>query len=290
MVLEQYLGPMDPFVSRAAMAIGNRMEAYGVQALPRNVLVDALVITVLVLTLSILGITASALFSHRDTRNAVLIVGISGDSDAPAVGKTAIFKALRYGALPKHGTVPSMTVNDATFIPHGLSQSTPPLRFIDFPGHPRLRHTLHTYLKMAKCIVFVVDGQRFTAQARKDAELLYDVLTDPFVAEKGTPLLVFCNKSDVTNPTKTITVQTRLAAELERARNANASTLRSAAVAADGSGNQGALVDEDERAQLGYENEAFSFDHTPGPVTFASGSALKNDVEPIINFARSSFL
>lgn len=260
------------------------------EPLSQNVLVDALVVTVLVLMVSILGITMSALLSRRDTRNAVLIVGISGDSDAPAVGKTALFKALRYGALPKHGTVPSMAVNDATFVPHGTSHSAPPLRWIDFPGHPRLRHTLHSYLTMAKCIVFVVDGQRFTAQGRKDAELLFDILTDPFVADHGTPLLIFCNKSDVSNPAKIVTVQTRLEAELERARAANSSTLQSAAVAADGSGNQGALAEEEERAQLGYENESFSFDHAPGPVTFASGSAATNDVEAIINFARSSFL
>lgn len=266
------------------------METYGMEPPAQNMLVDALVVTVLVLALSVLGIVLSTLFSRRDTRNAVLIVGISGDSDAPAVGKTALFKALRYGELPKHGTVPSMSVNDATFVPHGLSQSAPPLRWIDFPGHPRLRYKLHSYIKMAKCIVFVVDGQRFTAQARKDAELLYDILTDPFVADRCTPLLVFCNKSDVTNPTKAVTVQTRLEAELERARTANSSTLRSAAVAADGSGNQGAMADEEERAQLGYQNEPFSFDHAPGPVTFASGSAVKSDVEAIINFARSSFL
>ncbi|CDF32147.1 unnamed protein product [Chondrus crispus] len=290
MVLEQYLGPIRPHVIHAAVALGNKMQAYGIEPPAHANLTDALVITVLVLTITVLGIALSTLLSRRDPRNAVLIVGISGDSDAPAVGKTALFKSLRYGTLPKHGTVPSMTVNDATFVPHGLSISAPPMRWIDFPGHPRLRHKMHAYLQMAKCIVFVVDGQRFTAQARKDTELLFTILTDPFIAEKGTPLLIFCNKSDVANPTKTVTVQTRLEAELERARASSVTTLRSAGVAVDGSGNQGALADEEERAQLGYENEPFSFDHAPGPVTFASGSAVNNDVEAIINFARSSFL
>lgn len=116
------------------------------------------------------------------------------------------------------------------------------------------------------------------------------MLTNPVVADKATPLLVFCNKSDTAAHAKTIVVQTRLEAELQRVRAANNSSLRSAAVATDGSGNQTALGEEEERVPLGYDGEPFSFDHASGPITFASGSALTNDVEAIINFARSSFL
>lgn len=116
------------------------------------------------------------------------------------------------------------------------------------------------------------------------------MLTNPVVADKATPLLVFCNKSDTAAHAKTVVVQTRLEAELERVKAANSSSLRSAAVAVDGSGNQAAIAEEEERVPLGYDGEPFSFDHAPGTITFASGSALANDVDAIINFARSSFL
>lgn len=290
MVLEQYLGPLRPPLVHVASAIAAKLENYGIDPPPHSSVADAMLFTLLAIIITILSYIVTALLSKQDRRNAVLILGISGDSDDPAVGKTALFKSLRDGALPKHGTVPSMTVNDDIFVPHGTSQSAPPLRWIDFPGHSRLRHKLRKYLAMAKCIVFVVDAQRFTAQARKDAELLFDVLTDPVVADSATPVLIFCNKADVQNPAKADAVQKRLEAELERARAANTSMLRSAAVAVDGSGSQDAVEAEEERVQLGYENEQFSFDHAPGPVSFASGSAATNDVEAIINFARSSFL
>lgn len=290
MVLEQHLGPLRPYIQSAASALSAKLQFLNLTPPSPSYLADALIITVLLVLFSTLTFTLTSLLPRRDNRNAVLILGISGESDAPAVGKTAIFNALRYGSLPKHGTVPSMVVNDATFNPSGTSQSTPPLRWIDFPGHDRLRHTLNSYLAVAKCIVFVIDAQRFTAQARKDAQLLFDVLTNPVVADKATPLLVFCNKSDTAAHAKTIVVQTRLEAELQRVRAANSSSLRSAAVATDGSGNQTALGEEEERVPLGYDGEPFSFDHASGPITFASGSALTNDVEAIINFARSSFL
>lgn len=289
MVLQEHLGPLRPPLTRAAAFLADQLASYGIDTPPHSSLADALVFTFLTLAISFLAFTVTALLSKRDKRNAVLILGISGDSAEPAVGKTALFKALRDGALPKHGTVPSMAVNDQVFVPHGTAQSDPALRWIDFPGHARLRHRLRAHLAVAKCIVFVVDAQRFAMQARKDAELLFEVLTDPVVARNATPLLIFCNKSDAPNPAKTVAVQTRLEAELERAKAASASVLRSAGVAADGSGNQGAVEVEEERAPLGYDNEQFSFDHTPGPVSFAAGSAATNEVEAIINFARSSF-
>lgn len=290
MVLEQHLGPLRPVIHRAASVLSTTLLYFNLPPPPSSKLADALLITLFLLILSSLAFALSILRFRRDTRNAVLILGISGENDNPAVGKTAIFKALRNGWLPKHGTVPSMTVNDAIFIPHGTSQPTNALRWIDFPGHPRLRHKLHAYLSIAKCIVFVIDATLFTAQARKDAELLFEILTHPVVSAKATPLLVFCNKSDSPLHAKPVAVQTRLEAELDRARAANSSTLRTAAVAMDGSGNQGAFAEEEERAPLGYEGEKFSFDHIPGPVSFAAGSAVTNDVEAIVNFARSSFL
>lgn len=288
MVFQQILGPFRAPLSNIAQLIANRMETAGLKPPPIQSLEDALIVTALVFLLSFVSYLFIISNTKRDTRNAVLILGISGDNDAPAVGKTALFKVLRFGQLPKHGTVPSMQVNEASFAPFGSSQSAQPLRWIDFPGHPRLRHKLPEYLKMARCVVFVIDAQRFTAQARKDAQLLFNVLTDPVVVRNSTPVLVFCNKSETPNSASAITVQTRLEAELERTRAASNSTLQSASVGTTAS--TFAQDGEEQRELLGYENEKFVFDHAPGPVTFASGSAMRQDIDPIINFTRSSFL
>ena len=253
-----------------------------------SVLVDALIISMALIIISMIIFAITMPFSKRDKRNSVLIVGITGDSDDPAVGKTSIFKALRYGSLPKHGTVPSMQVNEDTFTPYGASDSFQPIHWIDFPGHSRLRHNLQKYLNVAKCIVFVVDAQRFNLQARRDAELMYEILTDNGIANNAIPMLVFCNKSETSTAVNTNIVQTRLEAELERARMASKSVIRSAQVGNNDDSGEGIDADED-RAFLGFENETFSFDHVQH-VSFHSGSALNGDLDPIINFARSSFL
>lgn len=263
--------------------LASKLSSLGFKPPSEPYLTDALIVTIFFICVSAVVLLLTPLFSKRDKRNAVLIVGVSGEGDAPAVGKTSLFKALQSSQPPKHGTVPSMQINDAIFAP---ASSSVPLRWIDFPGHPRLRHTLPPYLTQAKCIVFVIDAQRFMAQARKDAELLYYILTDPNVAKQATPVLIFCNKSDVPNPAKTVAVQIRLEAELERAKAASTATLRSASVtdAVDPS-----EMDE-KRAFLGFENEPFSFEHASSPVSFASGSARTGDVEAVINFVRSNFL
>lgn len=298
MTLTDSLGPLGPPVTAAAEAVAAAMERAGFAPPPHASLVSALVLTAALLVLGAVVAAATAVTSRRIRRDAVLILGISGDGDAPAVGKTALFKALRYGKLPKHGTLPSMAVNEASFAPHGqlpAPASATPLRWVDFPGHPRLRHKLSPYLASARCIVFVVDAQRFTAQARRDAELLYDVLTHPAVAKHGTPVLVFCNKADASSsssPVKIVAVKTRLEAELERLRSAKSSGLRGIGTATAGipANALDAGDDEEERAPLGFENEQFQFDHAPGPVTFAIGSAASQDVAAIVKFARFSFL
>lgn len=281
MVLEKYIGPLRDPLSTAANLLASKLTEIGFSPPAEAALIDALIITAFFLLLSLIVLLTP---SKRDQRNAVLLVGVSGENDAPSVGKTTLFKYLRYGSLLKHGTVPSLQVNEGVFAPSASTFA--PCRWIDFPGHSRLRHELAKYITSAKCIIFVIDAQRFTAQARRDAELLYDVLTNPFVAKHGTPVLIFCNKSEMPNAAKVVMVQTRLEAELERARNANMSTLQSAGV-----GDQPeATSPEEQRAMLGFENEPFSFDHAPSSVTFAAGSAATGAVQPILNFVASSFL
>lgn len=277
MVLEQYSGPLRPYLSSIAYHLSGYISRTGLTPPSESALLDALIITSLLIILSF----QLLLRTSRDLRNSVLILGISGEADSPGPGKTSLFNVLRYGSLPKHGTLPSMIVNEATFETTGLSN---PVGWVDFPGHPLLRHQLPQYLATAKCIVFVIDIATFSTHARKDAQLLYYVLTSPSVAKSNIPVLLFCNKSDLPNVAKVATVQARLEAELERAKTSDASKLQSAGI--------GASLDGDaveDRVYLGFENEPFSFEHTSGPVTFATGSASSGNVQAIVDFAKTSF-
>lgn len=289
MVVDRFLGPLHPAVDSITRSLAFNLNALGVPTPPPSVLADALFLTLLLPILTSIIFTLSSKLGKRDATNAIVIVGISGDSDEPAVGKTTLYKCLRYGEQPKHGTVSSMRVNDETFSPIGATPSLT-MRWVDFPGHARLRPQLPSYLAQARGIVQVVDASRFSAQARRDAQLLLAVLTERCVAERGTPVLVFLNKSEVAGATTPEVVKVRLEAELERARKAASATLRSAAVGGARGEEGGADADrEDDSVPLGYENEPFAFEHAAGPVKFASGSALKSDVDGVMSFARSCF-
>ncbi|PXF43558.1 Signal recognition particle receptor subunit beta [Gracilariopsis chorda] len=276
MVLEQYAGPFRPTLLQGARAISQQLKGLGVDVPPLDFIMDAIVITAVLLLLSLLFIPLRS----KDKRDTLLLVGISGESDSPSVGKTSLFTVLRDGVFPKYGTVPSMQPNQAQI---WLPATNLLVNLVDYPGHPRLLYKLTEHLSRAKGIVFVVDGEMFTAQARRDAALLHDVLTNPVVANKATPVLIFINKTDAQKCAKEATVKVRLQAELDRVRTASASRLRSV-------GAEGKEEGEEERAFLGFENEAFCFEHAASPVSIASGSAQELDVEGILEFARSHFL
>lgn len=276
MVLEQYAGPFRPTLLQGAQAVSQQLKSFGFNVPSVDVIIDAIVVTAILLILSLIFIPLRS----KDKRDTLLLVGISGESDSPSVGKTSLFTVLRDGVFPKYGTVPSMQPNQAQI---WLPDTNLLVNVVDYPGHPRLLYKLTEYLSRAKGIIFVVDGELFTAQARRDAALLHDILTNPVVANKATPVLIFINKTDAQKCAKETIVKVRLQAELDRIRIASASTLRSV-------GAEGKEEGEEERAFLGFENEAFCFDHAASPVSFASGSAQELDVEGIVEFAKTHFL
>ena len=106
-------------------------------------------------------------------------------------GKTVIFQQLCHGAMPT--TVTSMApafgkVSEEV----GGGKAT---QLVDFPGHERLRHSLLEHLKGARGLVLVVDASG-SKQIKDASDVLYALLTAPKLSST-TPLLVFCNKSDV---------------------------------------------------------------------------------------------
>lgn len=250
-----------------------------------ELLVRAVLATAIVLALSLAYAALHLLSSRRDKRDTVLIVGSSGLDESPSVGKTTLFTVLRNGDPPLLTPVPSMEPNEAVFPPRAAraapaTRAPTSVRWVDFPGHARVRPRLSRFLERARCVVFVVDAARFAQDARRDAAFLYDVLVHASVERHLTPVLVFCNKSELAGAVSPAAVRARLQAEIERARGARKGGL--AEVDADDEGEEG--------RQLGIDGMPFVFDHAHGPVSFSGGSALKNDVVGVVNFVRSSFL
>eukprot|EP00171_Calliarthron_tuberculosum_P006533 IDg6533t1 len=275
------------YATRIAAVVAGIMLRFGLTPPSEPLLARAVLAATITLFAAVVASAYTAATLSRDKRDAVLIVGVCGEGDAASPGKTTLFKTLRSGVPPALSPVTSMEPNEATFAPvaRGLDAARSPsarartaVRWIDFPGHARIRAKLNSYLADARCVVFVVDAPAFTAQARRDAALLHDVLVHPTVQQYATPVLVFCNKSDIPGAAAPDAVRLRLQAELERAR----ISLRAAPAAV-------AAVDDTDVPMLGFENTPFVFDHAFGPVSFASGSALKKDVMAVVNFVRSSF-
>lgn len=276
-----------PQMLRLAIQLSDVMRDFGLTPPSETVLLRAVFITLVSLILGTLFASYS-LFATitRDPRDSVLLVGICGESDLPSPGKTTLFNTIRNGSPPRYGCVPSMQTNEAVFAPSAhFSRGTradTPVRWVDVPGHPRVRTPeLAKHIPRARCVVFVIDATAFSTSARRDATLLHDVLVHQDVVKRATPVLIFCNKSDLTNAASPAAVKARLQAELERARIARNAGLTSV---------KGDKREEDEVARLGFDNTPFVFDHTFGPVSFAAGSALTKEVMPVINFVRSSFL
>eukprot|EP00736_Rhodelphis_marinus_P004832 Rmarinus@m.14891 len=227
----------------------------------------------IILATGILAVVIAALFlkfsKRKHVKDTVLLLGPTGS------GKTRAFLLLKSGSFGETHT--SLKPNDLKFSIHEKccvdGSPSKEIRFVDFPGLPRLRSKLSSYLQQASCIVFFVDSAELSGNIEPTASYLFDVLTDASVAESQTPLLVACNKSDLPLALGPSLIRSRLETELTRLRET-----------------RGAAPDEagDEQTQekvfLGYDGEKFSFDHSPCPVTFAPCSLHKTSVEPILEF------
>lgn len=279
------------YLEGASHALRDLLLRYGLPAPPGPLLVPALLATLLALLLGAALLLNVALAAPRPSRDAVLLLGASPPAAAaPAPGKTVLFHALRAGRAPPFGTVPTQAPSDAAFpvaaaLSAGADRGSGGVfaRWVDFPGHARLRPALKGYLDAARGLVFVVDSTPavFARTVRETAGLIHDVLADAGVAKAATPVLVFCNKKDVPGAVAPADVRVRLEAEMERARKSKAATLAGAQNATVEGGD---ARDADAAVFLGYDDEAFSFDHVSNNVRFAAGSGKTLDVGAVAEF------
>jgi signal recognition particle receptor subunit beta len=297
-------GPLEPHLKGIALSIASWMRTNGLSPPPESALISALLVTILTVIVGASFVATLTLFPSRNVRDAVLIVGPSpATTVAPAPGKTTLFHVLRTGHAPPFGTVPSQATNEGMFAPSAsLFVADPeseeaehpivgPVQWMDFPGHARLRPLLSDHLVSARAIVFVLDSSpvSFARTLRESADLLHEILTHRVVAKRATPILLFCNKSDLPSPVQPSDVRSRLEAEIERARKAKAAALAGAQNAVVSGHDAERSRDDDDLPVLGFDNEDFKFDHVRNNVTIATGSAKQRDVSAVCSFVADQF-
>ncbi|PVD36613.1 hypothetical protein C0Q70_03598 [Pomacea canaliculata] len=121
-------------------------------------------------------------------RQGILLTGIC-DS-----GKTLLFSRLVYKSFKT--TFTSIKVNSGTLKIPEKNKSIP---VVDLPGHERLRsQNLDEHKGLARGIIFMVDSGAVQKDIKEVAEYLYTILTDNVISKNSPPVLVACNKQDLT--------------------------------------------------------------------------------------------
>lgn len=268
------------YVRDLAVAAGHRLEALGLGKVDEDSIIYAVFATFACGLLLLLFFAFRWTGARADRRDSVILVGTSGEGEAPGAGKTTLYKVLKTGHLPKYGVVSSVEPRESLVtMKKGLD-----VRLVDFPGSVILRGKLKTYLDRAKAVVFVVDGTTFSTKSLKDAALLHEVLTNTEVMTRKTPVLVFCNKTDIVGASNMQVVKNTLEKELERIRTSTENAMGDI-----GEAGAGPHFDEDNKPSLGIEGEMFSFGQMDSTVTFAAGSALRLKIAPVKSFIIKSF-
>ncbi|NXX84400.1 SRPRB protein, partial [Urocolius indicus] len=214
--------------------------------------------TVLSVLLALLAVAITLLLwrllqGRRSSRRAVLLLGLC---DA---GKTLLFARLLTGRYRDTQT----SITDSSAVYRVGSSKGPNITLIDLPGHESLRlQFLERFKAAARAVVFVVDSVAFQREVKDVAEFLFQVLADSTVLRNAPPLLIACNKQDVTMAKSAKLIQQQLEKELNTLR-----VTRSAAPSSlDGSGSGGP-------AQLGKKGKDFDFSQLPMKVEFVECSA-----------------
>ncbi|GCB64890.1 hypothetical protein scyTo_0007602 [Scyliorhinus torazame] len=181
--------------------------------------------------------------SRKSSRRAVLLAGLC-DS-----GKTVLCCRLLSGKFKVTHT--SITSNSALY--RVRSDKGPTVALYDLPGHESLR---------LKGIVFVVDSVSFQKEVKDVAEFLYMLLTDAVIAKNAPPLLIACNKQDVTMAKSAKLIQQQLEKELNTLR-----MIRSGAPKSLDGPSTGAVV------PLGKKGKEFDLSQAPMKIEFVECSA-----------------
>jgi signal recognition particle receptor subunit beta len=136
------------------------------------------------------------------------------------------------------------------------------LELIDIPGHDRVRNgVLMKFTSSLKGLVVLIDSVNFPKEYVDVAAMLYDLFSDKRFMSKRVPILIACNKQDVTLAKDPTFIEEQLANELDRLR-----TSRGAAL-------EGTSGETAKQVFVGKKGKDFEFSDLPCRVTFVTCSA-----------------
>ncbi|XP_015685441.1 signal recognition particle receptor subunit beta-like, partial [Protobothrops mucrosquamatus] len=197
--------------------------------------------------------------ARKSSRTAVLLAGLC-DS-----GKTLLFVRL----LTENFRNTQTSITDSSALYRVKNDKNRNVTLIDLPGHESLRlQFLDRFKAAARAIVFVVDSVAFQREMKDVAEFLYQLLTDNTILKNAPPLLIACNKQDVTMAKSSKLIQQQLERELNTLR-----VTLSAAPSTMDSSSSGSVI------QLGKKGKEFDFSQMPMKVEFIECSARGNKGE-----------
>jgi len=214
------------------------------------------------------AIFGGALKTSRQRGQMLLLLGQCG------AGKTALYYQLKDQVEAK--LVSSLAVNRGPLkIKVGDSDETiGPIETIDYPGHQRFRGKQAELYKDARCIVYMVDSED-KGKMKDAAEHLYEILTSQEVIELHIPILLACNKSDLSSSRTEKFIVEEIEREMEQMRTS-----------------RGATLDGQDQADsyLGVDGEKFKLiDHSPCPIEVCRISTKKPDLAPLYDFLQQQF-
>ena len=204
-----------------------------------------LVVAVLVLVLAL--ILKKVLFSKSSSSRGTtcLLLGL------PNSGKTALFFRLKDGELkPTHTSIHE---NDATFELAGEDRRQQ-VHIIDVPGHSRVRVRFNHYLPITGTIVFMIDTIDFSTNVNQVGEYLYDLLTNGQIVRRQIPILIACNKSDISVQNKDF-VKKKLALELNKLRETRSSAVQQHNESGSSSDDSQVDLVEDVKREFSFDDE-----------------------------------
>uniref|UniRef100_A0A8C9H5D5 Signal recognition particle receptor subunit beta n=1 Tax=Piliocolobus tephrosceles TaxID=591936 RepID=A0A8C9H5D5_9PRIM len=141
----------------------------------------------------------------KKTYNIVLLLGPC-DS-----GKTTFLFKLKINKLCR--TVPSMKENIA-FINIKDKKKNKSIKFVDFPGHPKLSYGIEKYLSITNVIIYILDSS--DRQSLKIvAEKLFELFMNKTVVKRQIPFIICCNKTDLCNSRPKQVIKEDLEREIE---------------------------------------------------------------------------
>lgn len=89
-----------------------------------------------------------------------------------------------------------------------------PLTLIDLPGNEKQRFRFSDFAAIAGGVVFVIDAAAFAREYAQVADYLYDILSHAKITEHQNPILILCNKCDVSGHAAVADIRKRLEEEL----------------------------------------------------------------------------